>query len=50
MNRAHTLFMHSQSDLFAILKAVGAFEYAGGTEKFCQDYFLHYKVLLCKNN
>jgi hypothetical protein len=27
-----------------MLKAVGAFEYAGGTSEFCDDNLLRYKV------
>jgi hypothetical protein len=33
-----------QSDLLTMLKAVGAFEYAGGTSEFCDDNLLRYKV------
>lgn len=41
---AHSNWFHDKSDLLGVLRAIGAFEYAGGTEEFCYDKFLHYKV------
>lgn len=46
MKKVHSLWADNDSDLVAVLKAIGAFEYSGGTEKFCEQKFLHYKVLL----
>ena len=32
-------------DLMVLLKAVGAWEYAGGSSSFCDSHGLHYKAM-----
>lgn len=37
---------HSSSDIFSILRAIGAFEYSGGTEAFSHEHRLHHKSMI----
>ncbi len=47
LHEAHSTWMHDKSDVLSVLRAIGAFEYAGGTEEFCQEKFLYFKVNWC---
>lgn len=42
--KSHSNLGNSSSDLFRLLSVVGAYEYAGGTVKFCQEQFVRQKV------
>ncbi len=46
LNRVHASWSNDNSDMLVILRAIGAFEYAGATEQFCEEKHLHYKVLM----
>jgi hypothetical protein len=40
----HNIWAHPASDLLVILRAIGAYEYGGATDKFCEKHFLNAKV------
>lgn len=42
---AHAMWASSESDLLVVLRAIGAFEYEGGTQDFCEKKLLHYKSM-----
>lgn len=44
VQQTHAALGKSTSDLFKMLSVVGAYEYEGGSSKFCQDNFLRLKV------
>ncbi|BGP37169.1 putative ATP-dependent RNA helicase DHR1 [Rhodotorula kratochvilovae] len=45
VQQRHAALGKGTSDVFKFLSAVGAFEYAGGTEAFCDANFLRYKAM-----
>ncbi|EMD39965.1 hypothetical protein CERSUDRAFT_92451 [Gelatoporia subvermispora B] len=43
--QTHASLGNSTSDVFKILSVVGAYEYAGGGQKFCSDHFVRPKAM-----
>lgn len=41
----HNIWAHPASDLLVILRAIGAYEYGGATDKFCEKHFLNAKIM-----
>ncbi len=42
--QTHCSLGNYTSDLFKVLSVVGAYEYAGGGQKFCSEHFVRSKV------
>jgi len=45
--QTHASLGNHSSDMFRLLSVVGAYEYAGGGQKFCSDHFVRPKVRMC---